>query len=251
MGKVKKFKRKKFVWLKRFLLIAIVVAAGYFFIFEFFRVNRIVVEGSDRYGEEQMEEYLMKEKLDHNSLYLWVKYEYREKPIIPFVEDIDIELKDRNTIHITVYEKLVTGCVEFMGEYMYFDKDGIIVEASKEREANVPRIQGLKFTRIAMHEELQIQKQTMFKTILDITRLINQYQLNVSEISFSKDFEVTLTCGESIVLLGKHDFYDVPLSQLNNIIAESNGTAYIYYMQNYTSPGDDFYATEILKKDME
>ena len=248
MGKVKKFKRKKFVWLKRFLLISILLGMGYFFLFHYFRVNQIEIVGSDRYNEEQMKEYLIKDKLDHNTLYCWIKYKYREKPSIPFVQDIGIEMKDRNTIQVTVYEKRVTGCVEFMGEYMYFDKDGIVVEAAKEREDKIPLVIGLKFTRIAMNEELQIQKQAMFKTILDFTRLISQYQLDVSEIIFNKDYEVSLTCGNSVVLLGKHEFYDFQLSQLNNILAESKGVAYTYYMQNYTDKSKDFYATKMNEK---
>lgn len=248
MSNVRKFKRHRFRGLKKLIVIAALLVATYFLIFELFRVNRIVIVGSERYTEEEMKSYLMTERLDSNSLYLWIKYKYREKPNIPFVQDIGIELLDKNTIQVTVYEKLVTGCVKFMGEFMYFDKDGIIVETSSKKEEKIPQVIGLNFTKIALYEQLEIQKQSLFQTILDLTKLISQYDLSVDEISFDSDYNVTLNCGESTVLLGQHDFYDVPLSQLGNILGASGGVAYCYDLSNYTEPGQAFHATKIEPK---
>lgn len=245
MSNVRKFKRHSYRGFVKLILLCAILLGLYFLIFELFRVNQIVVTGSDRYTEEEIKDYLMTEKLDQNSLYLLVKYKYREHPVIPFVEDISIKLLDRNTVQVTLYEKVVTGCVEYMGEYMYFDKDGIVVESTREREDSIPLIVGLRFNRIALNEQIQIQKQSLFETILNLTKLINQYEIAVSEITFDSDYEVTLTCGDSVVLLGKHDFYDFQLSQLNNILESANGVAYTYHFENYTSIDKEFHANKI------
>ena len=245
MKNVRKFKRKRNHVLRKLILVALLLGVGYFLMFDTFRVTQIVIKGSERYTEDEMKDYIITEKLDENSIFLFLKYKYREKPVIPFVQDFDVKLINKNTIEITVYEKVVTGCVDFLGEYMYFDKDGIVVETSVEKEENVPQIVGLSFSRIALYEQVQIQKQDLFDTILDLTKLIRQYGIDVSTIAFDKDYEVTLTCGNSKVLLGQHDFYDVPLSQLNNILAASEGVAYSYDMRNYTEPGQEFVVKKI------
>ena len=37
----------------------------------------------------------------------------------------------KNTVTVQVYEKSVAGCIEYMENYVYFDKDGIVLETSK------------------------------------------------------------------------------------------------------------------------
>lgn len=242
---VRKFKRKRFRVLKKFILIIMILATMYVLYFEVFKLSRIEIEGSERYTEEEIRKYLVHDKFDEDSLYFYFNYKYRRKPEIPFIQDIDVVLKDRNTVEVTLYEKIVTGCVEFMGEYMYFDKDGIIVESSDQKEEDVLEIVGLQFNRIAMNEQLVVQKQSLFDTILNLTQLIHSYEIPVDKLAFNRDYEVTLTCGKSTVYLGKHDFYDVPLSQLNNILAKSKGKALAYYMQDYTEAGQRFTVKEL------
>ena len=42
---------------------------------------------------------------------------------VPFVEKMDVSVVDPHTIKIEVYEKALAGYVEYLGHYMYFDKD--------------------------------------------------------------------------------------------------------------------------------
>ncbi len=245
MNNVRKFRRKPYQGLKKLILACLLLGIGYLLIFHVFRVNKIIIVGTDRYNEEQMMNYLITDTLDHNTLCLLFKYKYKEQPDIPFVETIDVKYVNQNTIEVQVYEKVVTGCIQFLGEYLYFDKDGIVVESSSLREDDVPLIIGLNFQRIALHEEIKIQKQSLFDTILNLTKLIHEYEIDVDTISFDSNYEVTLTCGKSKVLLGKHDFYDVPISQLPNILAASKDVAYSYNMKNYTKVGQEFIAEKL------
>ncbi len=123
-----------------------------------FRLKNVSVIGTTRYTEEQISKQLIKNELDYNTLLLYLKYNYFEEVRIPFVEKIDLELKDKNSVNIRVYEKMVTGCIQFMGEYLYFDKDGIIVESSPEQLKDIPLIKGLEFNKIILNEKLEVQK---------------------------------------------------------------------------------------------
>ena len=76
-------------------------------------------------------------KFDSNALILYFKVKYFSDINIPFIEDIDLELVDNHSVNI-VYEKK-TGCVEFLGEYLYFDKDGIVLRVQKALD-DIPRI---------------------------------------------------------------------------------------------------------------
>jgi cell division protein FtsQ len=218
---------------RRLILILLILGIPSILFISTFYIKRLEVVGSRQYTTEQITAELVKTKLDSNSLYLYLKHRYFADVKIPFVEKIDVTMTDTHTITVYVYEKMVAGCVEFMGEYMYFDKDGIIVESSTARLEEIPVIKGLKFDRIMLGEELKVQKDELFDVIINLTQLIQKYELDVDRITFSSDYEVNLDCGDIRVLLGKKSTYDEALSELKNILAEAKDMKITLDMRNY------------------
>ena len=188
-----------------------------------FNLKNIEVIGATRYTNEQMIEKIIQDKTDRNTLLLYFKHQYFKDIKIPFIEKIDLELIDNNTVAIQVYEKSVIGCVEFMGEYLYFDKDGIVVESSSQQLEDIPLIMGLQFNTIILNEKLEVHRQELYGAILNLTQLIDKYELDVSTIRFNSKSEVTIDCGDIKFLLGKRKTYDEVLSQITNILNETKG----------------------------
>lgn len=188
-----------------------------------FQLKNVSVMGTTRYTPEEIKEEFFKSSLDTNTLLFYLKYQYFTEVKIPFIEKIDLEMEGKNTIDIRLYEKKVTGCVEFMGEYMYFDKDGIVVESSPVRLIDIPLIKGLYFDKIILNEKLEVQKDELFKVILNLTQLIEKYALEVQTISFNQDCEVTVDCKDIVALLGMRSTYDEVLSELRSILADEDG----------------------------
>ena len=108
------FKKGKMSVLQRIRLIAIVVAAvllvgGAFLFIEGFKVRNVKVEGSTHYTAQQIQDMVIVDKLSTNSLYLKLKYKNKKIENIPFVEHMDVQIEDRNTVKIVVYEKAIAG----------------------------------------------------------------------------------------------------------------------------------------------
>ena len=103
---------------------------GVFWFLDAFRVTAVIVEGNVHYSTTQIEELVMDSDFSTNSIFLSMQYHNKSITDVPFVERIDVSVVDRNTVKITVYEKALAGYVQYLGSYMYFDKDGIIVESS-------------------------------------------------------------------------------------------------------------------------
>lgn len=51
----------------------------------------------------------------------------------------------------------------------YFDKDGIIVESTSETLPGVPKIAGLSFGHIVLHQPLPVEDISVFNEILNLT----------------------------------------------------------------------------------
>lgn len=143
---------------KKALIAVVIIGIPAALFLSTFQIKNTEVVGAERYTKDQIKELVLQNKADYNSLYLYLKYRFFEKTRLPFIEKIDVDMVDNHSVTIYVYEKMVAGCVEFMGEYLYFDKDGIVVESTTDRLEGVPVIKGLKFNEIVLNEKLKIQK---------------------------------------------------------------------------------------------
>lgn len=188
-----------------------------------FQLKNISVSGSTRYDSEQIKGRLISSKIESNSLIFYLKYKYFIDKRIPFVEKMSFELADKNSINIRVYDKKIIGCIEFMGDYLYFDKDGIIVESTSNRLNDIPLIKGLKYQKIVLNEKLEVQKEELYEVILNLTQQIEKRELEVKTIIFNNKYEVTVDLGEIKAMLGKRSTYDEILAKLKNIVVETNG----------------------------
>ncbi len=217
---------------RRLILLLIILGIPSYLFFSNFHIKKLEVIGSTQYTSDQITAELIKTKLDSNSLYLYLKHRYFVDEKLPFVEKIDVTMTDTHTITVYVYEKMVAGCVEFMGEYMYFDKDGIIVESSSKRLEGIPVVSGLKFSKIILSEKLEVQKDELFDVIINLTQLIRKYELEVDRITFNSDFEVTFDCEDIRILLGKKSTYDEAISKLKSILVEVEGRELVIDLRN-------------------
>ena len=201
--------------------------------FNTYRLKQVIIEGLTRYSEEEF-----CEKLGDGFWYsvtpLFCMTDTLAQKEIPFIEKYEIEYVDRQTVRILVHEKRITGCVVVMGRYMFFDKDGIIVETAATRMDGIPVVTGLEFNEILLYQKLQIQKQSLFDSILNLTKLIEQNNLEVQEISFGSGYEVTLHIGDVIVWLGKKTSYDEALNALGGILAAIGDRTGTLDMRNYS-----------------
>lgn len=233
MAKKKKKKKRDYGKYFAILGIAVLILCVFFLIMERYTVKTITVEGNVHYTNDEIVSMVMKNKLDHNSLYLSLKYRKKGISGIPFIEKMSVDIMAPDTIKIIVYEKAVAGYIEYLGKYMYFDKDGIIVETSDVKTEGIPQITGLQFDYVVLHESLPIQNQEIFQSILDITQLLAKYEIPVDKIYFDKNDQMTLYFENIRVRLGDISNIDDKIIRLKVILPELEGQKGILRMENY------------------
>ena len=198
-----------------------------------YTIKTITVEGNVHYTNDEIVDMVIRNRLEHNSLYLSLKYRKKGIEGIPFIEKMNVSILAPDTIKITVYEKAVAGYIEYLGKYMYFDKDGIIIETSDKRTAGIPQITGLKFDYVVLHESLPIENVEIFQSILDITQLLKKYEISAEKIYFDKNEQMTLYFENIRVRLGDISNIDDKINRLKVILPELEGQKGILRMENY------------------
>ena len=183
----------------------------------------IIIEGNEKYTDEEMMEFIFKSDWDKNPFVLYYKTRFKTQKIIPFVDEYDVKITSMNSVNITVYEKKIIGYVTYMGNNMYFDKDGTVVESSTEIIEGIPRITGLNFDSIILYETLQVGDADVFNLILDTTQILQKYNIGVERIYISDNKQVTLYIGDIKVELGTNQDMNDKIRSLNDMLPNLQG----------------------------
>ena len=216
------------------LLLAAALIFAFFYISENYTVTTVYVEGNIHYSEEEIIGMVTKGYYGNNSLFLSLKYKDKSVEGVPFVEKMDVSVLDPHTIKIEVYEKALAGYVEYLEKCMYFDKDGIVTEISEERTEGVPQVTGLSFDHVLLHEPLPVEDAGIFRSILNITQLVNKYNLSVDRIYFGKEGNLVLYFDNVKAALGTGDNLDEKIMRLQYMLPNLEGKSGTLRMENYT-----------------
>ena len=218
-----------------FVLLALAALAGTgVYLKKTYPVQNVYVEGNIHYTEDEIKTIVMGGFLGDNSLYLSLKYKNKGIEGIPFVDVVDVAVLSPDTIKIIVYEKTLTGCVRHMDTYVYFDRDGYVVESSSVKTVGVPQIMGLNFDHIVTGEKIPVENEEIFGRILNTTMLLQKYSLAPDKIYFNKSEETTLYFGNTKVARGNDAArLEDKLMVLPELLAKLEGKSGLLQMQTY------------------
>lgn len=214
-------------------IVIVCLAAAALVVASVFRVQNVSVEGNVHYTSEEIEAMVLTDRLSYNSLYLSLKYRNKEIRDIPFIETMSVRVDSPDSITIHVYEKSVAGYVEYMGRYMYFDRDGIVVESSETRTEGIPQVTGIRFDHVVLYEPLPVENTGIFQEILSITQMLSKYQITTDKIYFNESNEITLYFDNIRAKLGK-DNLEEKVMRLEQILPNLSEESGVLDLQNYS-----------------
>ena len=221
------------------VIVLILISGGVIWFLNAFRITSVVVEGNIHYSTDQITEMVMNSDFSNNSVFLSMQYHNKSITDVPFVERIDVSVVDRQTVKITVYEKALAGYVQYLGSYMYFDKDGIVVESSNVLTPGIPEVSGLQFNHVILHEVLPVENEEIFQEILNITNLLNKHGLSATKIQFDSLYDVSLHFGKVRVIIGEDADLDQIIMHLTGILPHLEGKSGVLHMENFSESNKD------------
>lgn len=220
-NKIIKFQKRNTHVVSAVILVVLVVALV--ILFTCFNINDIEVTGNKHYSKDQIIKYVKNEGYIDNTVLLMLKNKINPISDIPFVAKIGIDYASAHKITVTVYEKAIAGCIEYMDRYVYFDQDGYVLEISLKKLSDSPCVTGMSFESIELHEKLPIKDKKRFKLILKLTQLISKYNLEIDSIQFTSDEEVVLYHDDIRIELGDGSKIEEQLIDLNQILEGLSG----------------------------
>lgn len=233
-NKEKKRKRKRWPVLLFLALLAALLGIIYYLL-EYYRIETVYVDGNVHYTQEEIKEIVMDGPIGNNSLYLSLKYKNKSITGVPFIAAMDVTVLAPDTIRISVYEKSLAGYIEYLGRYIYFDKDGTVVESSSVRTLGLPQITGLSFDHVIVGEPLPVSNSNIFYEILSVTRTLTDSGLDAQRINFNSKEEMTIHFGDIRVAFGTSNYLNEKIDLLKTLIPKLEGKKGTLDIKNYSN----------------
>ena len=205
-----------------------------------YSITRVTVTGNSHYTDDEIKDIVFTGPYSYNSIVLSLMYRNKSIEDIPFIEKMDVDIVNANSVRINVYEKAVAGYVEYLGHYMYFDKDGIVVESSNKIMEGIPFVTGLSYDHVVLHEPLPVKNPAVFLTILNVTQLLGKYEIATDRIAFDSDENITLYFGNARVSLGTDDYIDEKINEMHLLLPQLQGYSGTLHMENYVGEEVNF-----------
>lgn len=205
--------------LKKVLFTIIILCLLVCVLYFTFHIDTVKVEGTKIYTEEEIKASVFTWKFLDNGLILRLYDKFFKTGQLPFVEDIDIYYEDRNTVILYVYDKTVSGCIKYMGQYVYFDKEGRVLESLPRRRQDVPVVTGIKFGDFSIGEKFKVEDETLFDAIMNVSQLISHYKTSVKRIHIN-DGDITVYSGNVQVHLGEKSCITTSLQHCQKFLGQ-------------------------------
>ena len=217
------------------LIILLLLAAAALIVIKVFRVEKVEVEGNELYDAKVIEKAVLNDKYSWNSLYVFLKYRFVDAKKVPFVDTMEITLKDPQTLHIKVYEKGIMGYlyISSIDENAYFDKDGLVVETSSKVIDGTPQIIGIDCDKVVLYEKLPIGNAKL-REILTLTQALKRNSLIPDSITYGVANEPLLAYGKIKVEMGSLELLTQKVERLAKIKPSLEGMDGTLHLENWT-----------------
>ncbi|TCS80771.1 cell division protein FtsQ [Muricomes intestini] len=236
--KEKKHKKKKrqgvVLGLLIFILGILIVLFSFMLLFH---TQKIEVKGNKYVSEEDVTEWLKKDKYTANTVYIWGRYNFASPKQLPGVESTKITLRTPWIVQVTVKEKEISGYIEYNGGYLCFDKEGTAMLTTADKPAGVANLEGLEVdvSKVKLGEVLPVSDKDIFQRTVELSKLLRKYKLVPDRIVCSKAGPA-FYFGNVEVLVGKTNYEDrvaqLPpiLEKLSKQYPDTPGTL---HLENY------------------
>lgn len=252
-------------------VLAVMLVLAALVVFGLFRVREVVVTGNSIYTSADIQEAVMQDGLCKNTLYLMWKYKDDSKVAenLPFLSSVEVTMKKPYQVEIRVYEKPEVGYFLNGTDYVYFDRDGLIVEISKKLRENIPKITGITISKPVRYEMLPVKgqktaaaeteaqeketdteeesgdgtavteedaaNQEVFEAVVGITQSLSKNGLVPKEIKFDEQGEITLYFDSMRVKLGGYTDIEEKIAALKSVYEKVEGMEGVLHMEDFSS----------------
>lgn len=232
--------RFRYYFLNILLGLVIFLVVTLLFIVCFCQVQKVTVEGSVVNDDAVLQAYILDDPYSQNAVYDVVKNFFRPKKDIPFVEKYQVTMKSLNHLHITVTEKERVGVIgdEAVGQYVYYNEDGVVTEMVTTLLNDLVMVNGVSLDQPEIGKKLPMDT-TQRRSLLAIQKQLRQVGVSVSAINFMEDGTIHMDYQGVVINLGTTANLAQKMKRLPYILPKLDGMSGTLHLEDWTEENTD------------
>ena len=204
------------------------------------KIRNFEIINNERYTPQQIVDMLFATENEKRSLFTFLK-ELVNSPHkeLPMIQSYSIEFTGIDSVSVIVYENKLVGCINYMGSYMYFDKEGLIVESRTEPYEGIPVIDGIQFDQVVLYQKLSVKKEGIFDAVMNLTQLLSLHEIKADKIIYDEKDWVTVIIGDIKVSLGDSSNMEGKIAELSAMQSKFGDLKGTLHLETYDASRQD------------
>lgn len=223
---------KIFFWLSGLLVLALI--AGGMVFFTTYEVKSVEIHGNTKYSDEEVKDMVLSGPFAGNTV------------LAPFfcsesgVEDrylVDgwtVTQLSKDTLSINFDERKPVGCISYLDSYVYFDRNGKFVDASLNREEQIPYFNGVQVSKVVENEKLPIKGKTVLNAAVTLATIFQKDESLPDYVSFNEKGQVSLVYDKVTVNLGRNENIEEKMARAQAILPLLDGKEGTLHLESVT-----------------
>ncbi len=231
-------RREQRLWariVKKLLIFAVIMVALCFVFIYCFSLRTVNITGNYAYSDAEILKFLHYDEYPKNTIYFAWKNREDITEGIPFVERISVRVGGPTVINVTVVEKMIIGCIDDSGVYMYFDNTGAVVESSTTRSEDVPLVTGLNLFGLEIGDKLNLDDESVFNNLHELSVYLNNYDVTIDQIDYNQDQSMVMHRGNISILLGMGTNLEDKINAYKDLEPHLEGLSGKLHLEDYDS----------------
>lgn len=246
MQEKRRKKKSKFgYYLYAFVVLILTIANISLAILLLTHVQKIDVVGTQIASKDDIKEWVQEDPLTVNSLYTFFKFKSGQYELPVYLKNVDVTLSLPWEVKVQVEEKEIIACVPHKGNYVYIDRDGLVMKVESQLQEGIPYIEGVNVQKANQFEIIKVKEEKLTSYVEDIIYEVKKNEITPDKIVWEEN-SMNLYFGEICVELGKMN-YDVKIAELPPILSELEGKVGVLRMEHYSETGDSISFEEYIE----
>lgn len=225
-------------FLTKFLILAAIIGSFCFVFLYGFRLRQVTITGNYTYSDEEILNFLHYNEYPKNTLFFGWKNKDDITDGIAFIERISVRISGPSSVSVTVQEKMIIGCIDDSGVYMFFDNTGAVVESSTSKPDDVPLVTGLNLSGLHIGDQLNLNDKSVFNNLYELSVYLKNYEVTVEQIDYNEDQSMVMHKGNISILLGVGTNLEDKISAFKDLEPYLEDLSGTLHLEDYDSSKD-------------
>ena len=135
-----------------------------------------------------------------------------------YVRESEITFPGFRSVNVKIYEKTILAGVKYANHYIYFDKEGMVLETTDKPKEDIAYFVSNDITDFTLYQTLSTGREELLEQMINLAGRLKYYKIMWDTVEIDAEGKATLMADKVSVRLGRKNDYDEVLSVLPDVL---------------------------------